>query len=696
MTSARVVTLYGRVLTFAGPLLTVAALAADPRWVGRWREIAVLGAAGVALRGASIPLSKYSYLTQTGVIALSGALLVGVPATIVALLVAVFGADWIWRHKPLGVAAVNAGREILALVAAFGVYASVLRAAGVTTPGFHVEMIPALFFLALGYFVVGRLLFYCTLLLRGKLEAVEELSILRYECLTYFATLVAAATVTVTVRVGPPVTWMFVGSALVGLGLLFKRFVEEAITAEERNKVHAMESVITSDMGLTDAFERIERLAHRLVDWNDFRIYRVVDGHAELAYRSAAGGAGRGEPSADTEALRTVVVRTGETVVIDDVSRDRRIADAPPTVQSMVLVPLRFGDRIVGTLELEHHKRHSYRRADVLMVTSLAGQLATAIHITELRRPLVETVARLGEQLATMTRTAAALREVTAAVAAATVEIRAGASAEVAEVRSGLEATAHLADLARRVSVDGVEAATVSAEASAVAERHRDQVRDALDRLVALKTFVGEASHQVQGLGRVGRRITGFIASIRELADMTDLVALNAAIEAARAGRYGKGFAAVASEVRRLAEQSAGAASEAGDLVEEVHRTVGDVVEQMRRGQVSVGGVEDLSAGALAALDGIVAATGAATTHARRIAASAEEQGTAFAGLRSRMDAVAGIAGKTQAEATDVASRADEATRGLAELERATRELEQVAAMLRDLTRSFAGVAQPV
>jgi hypothetical protein len=60
------------------------------------------------------------------------------------------------------------------------------------------------------------------------------------------------------------------------------------------------------------------------------------------------------------------------------------------------------------------------------------------------------------------------------------------------------------------------------------------------------------------------------------------------------------------------------------------------------------------------------------------------------------MDAVAGIAGKNQVEASEVATRADQAIRGLAELERATRELEQVAAMLRDLTRSFAGLAQPV
>src|SRR5207247_8710971 len=114
---------------------------------------------------------------------------------------------------------------------------------------------------------------------------------------------------------------------------------------------------------------------------------------------------------------------------------------------------------------------------------------------------------------------------------------------------------------------------------------------------LARKRFVWESSSKVQQLGQVSRRITGFIASIRELADMTNLLALNAAIEAARAGKHGKGFAVVAEEVRRLAEQSAGAALEAGELVQDIHRQVGEVVEQMRRGQGNEGGVEELAAG---------------------------------------------------------------------------------------------------
>src|SRR5207247_714498 len=153
------------------------------------------------------------------------------------------------------------------------------------------------------------------------------------------------------------------------------------------------------------------------------------------------------------------------------------------------------------------------------------------------------------------------------------------------EVSGGLEATETLAPGSGRGSEDGSEAAQASSTASEVANKNRQQIRDAIERLVALKGFVGESSAKVQALGQLSRRITGFIASIRELADMTNLLALNAAIEAARAGKHGKGFAVVAEEVRRLAEQSGSAAEEAGGLVQDIHRDGGgDGARQARRG----------------------------------------------------------------------------------------------------------------
>src|ERR1051325_11190607 len=175
--------------------------------------------------------------------------------------------------------------------------------------------------------------------------------------------------------------------------------LEEAISAEELNKIPAIESVITSNISLHDSFQRSERLALRLVDWGDLRIYRRVDDGLRLAYRSTLGRPNRAEPTADVAAVRAQVVANGETLVINDVMRDKRVADAPESVQSLVLVPLRFGDAVIGTLELEHHKGGAYRRKDIVTIATFANQLATAIHINDLRRPIVETLDRMTRKL---------------------------------------------------------------------------------------------------------------------------------------------------------------------------------------------------------------------------------------------------------------------------------------------------------
>src|SRR2546423_2463375 len=238
--------------------------------------------------------------------------------------------------------------------------------------------------------------------------------------------------------------------------------IEEAISAEELNKIHAMEAVITANISLEDSFQRIERLANRLVDWGDFRIYRLHDGVMSLVHRTERGRANRGDPSEDTTALRHAVAASGETVVIDDVTRDKRVADAPLEVQSLVIVPLKFGDQVIGTLEIEHHKKNCYRRQDILTITTFASQLATAVHITDLRRPLVETVERMTRQLATIAQTAEALKGVASAVAQSTGIIREGVRRAEGGGSRGLAANHRLAQGSRPLSDDGAGAARAS------------------------------------------------------------------------------------------------------------------------------------------------------------------------------------------------------------------------------------------
>jgi methyl-accepting chemotaxis protein len=408
-----------------------------------------------------------------------------------------------------------------------------------------------------------------------------------------------------------------------------------------------------------------------------------------VLYRSQEGRSGRG-PVPNWDALRKLALESGTAVNVTDASRDVRVDNAEPWAQSCVLVPLVFGEETVGILEVEHHKRNVYRTKEMVTIQAFAQQLATAVHLAELRRPLMETVERIGTQVRALGRATDSVRESATKVAEAARAIRTQLGEQDSFVVGGLETTELLANAAKQVAKDGAEAQTVSLKASATAARNRDSINDALTRLVQLKEFVADSSSQVTELGKVTRRITGFIGSIKEIADLTNLIALNAAIEAARAGVHGKGFAVVAGEVRQLAVQSATSSREAGSLVAQIQSSVAEISEQMRKGQAVVQGVEELSGGAVIALAEIVEATEGAGTHARRIAEAASAQDASFRKLRQQIEDLALVSYRSREETNALARQATEAAEGQQDLERAIRELEGVSTYLHALARHFA------
>jgi methyl-accepting chemotaxis protein len=204
---------------------------------------------------------------------------------------------------------------------------------------------------------------------------------------------------------------------------------------------------------------------------------------------------------------------------------------------------------------------------------------------------------------------------------------------------------------------------------------------------------VGESGTQIADLATSVRRITEFIAVIRELADQTNLLALNAAIEAARAGIQGKGFAVVAEEVRKLAEQSARASDEAGDIVGAFEEQMRRVAFQMSRGETIVQDVETLSEQARQALDLIVEATESSAEGAQRIAFTSRDQELEFARLRERVRRIATISARNRDGAEQVTRSARDQATALRELEGATQELRNVATYLGELTRRITSVA---
>jgi len=678
---------YAKVLWIGGLATAIAAMALDLRWLLQPVTTVILASAVVALRAVPVRLSKYSYLTQSSIPALVGAVCVGPSSVVVALWAGVFVSDVLWLRKLARAGLVNAGREVLAFVAAYGPYAAVLSLSG--APELSLDLLPAAAILVCLYFFIGRALFYFTLLVRDKLEYVEKILILRWEIISYLLTLIATVVIVAAVRTLAPVGWIAVSLALGVLGVLTQRILEEAIGAEDLNKVHLMEASIASNATLQGSFSQIERLAYRLLDWADFRVYRIgADGPA-LAYRGTLARLS-GEPPDGAAPFRLEALARGVTVVVKDVRRDPRVTPPMPGVGSLVVHPIRFGEELLGTVEVDHPKRHAYGAKDLLALTTLANQMATAIHIAELRRPLLSTVDQIGHQVTALARVTESLRASAVALAEASQGMRQGASELESFVTGGLRATDLLAAASRAMASQGAQAAEASGTAAAVAGRNRVIIGQAIDRLVGLKGFVSASADQVAALGALTDRITGFIGTIREIADLTSLIALNAAIEAARAGAEGRGFAVVADEVRDLAAQSLHAAGEARTLLEEIGTQVSKVSKTMDRGREAVAGVEELSAGAAQALEAIVGTTGEAGRHAQAIAVTAAEQLDAVSGLTGQIERVAAGSTRTRSDTDALARRAAEAASGQSDLERAIRELGEVAADLQRIARHFA------
>jgi methyl-accepting chemotaxis protein len=679
---------YTTALWAGGGILTGVVLLYDQRWIEHPVSTMLLMASIFVLRSVPVRLSKYSYLTQSGIPTLVGAVCVGPAPVVAGLWVGVVASDVFGLRKQPRAGLVNGGREVIGFVAAFGPYAALLVLDGTTE--LTVDFLPAAVILVSLFFFITRALFYFSLLVRDKLEGAEKILILRWEISSYLLTLIGTTVVVAALTSLAPVGWLAVALALGVLGLLTRQILDEAIGAEDLNKVHLMEAAIASNATLQGSFTQIERLAYRLLDWGDFRVYRVSGVDASLAYRSSLGRANRSEPPPSIAPLRSQAVESREPVIVRDVRNDDRLEDLTDDVRMLVIYPIRFGDEILGTLEVEHHKRHAYGPKDLVAMSTLAGQMATAIHIAELRRPLVLTVGQIGEQVTSLARVADSLRASATALADVSLGMRQGAVELEKFATGGLRATGLLANASQDMMEQGAQAAAASGTAAVVAARNRAVIGDAIARLVELKGFVAVGADRVAGLGALTQRITGFIGTIREIADLTNLIALNAAIEAARAGREGRGFAVVASEVRDLAAQSLHAAREAGALLGEITTQVSAVSGQMERGRDVVAGVEELSADAAKALDAIVGTTGEAGGHAKAIAATAAQQRDAVNSLTGQIEQVAASSARSRADTDTLARRAGEAAAGQADLERAIRELGELAADLQRIASHFA------
>jgi methyl-accepting chemotaxis protein len=247
------------------------------------------------------------------------------------------------------------------------------------------------------------------------------------------------------------------------------------------------------------------------------------------------------------------------------------------------------------------------------------------------------------------------------------------------------------------------DAASAAQQMAAEAERGADAVRRTVGSMQQVRDQVTLSSEKVRRLDEAGRQIGAIVAVIDQIADQTNLLALNAAIEAARAGEHGRGFAVVADEVRKLAEQSSTSTREIANLIEGVRTTVDETVTAIGSTSHAVDRGTSESDEAGRALDRIVAASLSVTQRCEAAAGLAERVARSMRDVSDGADAnvraaeemamgadrvsnaISGVAAISQ----ESAAGAEELSASIEEVTAATQEMNQMSLELRQLVSRF-------
>ncbi|SHI79608.1 methyl-accepting chemotaxis protein [Lutispora thermophila] len=263
----------------------------------------------------------------------------------------------------------------------------------------------------------------------------------------------------------------------------------------------------------------------------------------------------------------------------------------------------------------------------------------------------------------------------------------AGKQAEDASQASGM--VNQIAESIQQVAENANSAAMASTNIIKEANNGLNEAKKAVEKIQYIQKVTEESSESVKALGNESSKIGEIVEVIKEIAGQTNLLALNAAIEAARAGEAGKGFAVVADEVRKLAEESSSSAVQIANLIGNIQNETNKVIDIMSAVTNEVSdGVEAVNR-AGNSFENIFNHINNITSQIQELSASVQQVAEGSRSMNESIESIASIAEETAASSEEISAASEEQTAAMEEIANMAKELSKLAEELQSNVAGF-------
>jgi methyl-accepting chemotaxis protein len=295
--------------------------------------------------------------------------------------------------------------------------------------------------------------------------------------------------------------------------------------------------------------------------------------------------------------------------------------------------------------------------------------------ITSLGASVDEMAAQMSEVIGRITDSSSLLASTAEQLSASSAQIEEGANLQSGQTAQAATAMEEMSATVIEVAKNAQQASKSSMDAQEIAANGGEVVKQAIEAMQEVSESTSITAETIGKLGDRSEEIGTIISVINDIADQTNLLALNAAIEAARAGEQGRGFAVVADEVRKLAERTTNATKEISSMINSIQIETTKAVEAMDEGANKVDKGVKLAHEAGTALGKIVTGVQNVTEMVGHIATSTEEQSSTTDEITRSMDSISNVSNSN--------------VEVIGEVSKATGEMARLATELKDLVSNF-------